>query len=136
MTVRAIRRSSWSSSPVTWIGHGLLTGRCSGQQKMSLQESVSLLARMGPLPNSHDASPSVLKETEVLLDSIPRPVSNDDARILVTLFGPDDCNGLAWSLLHLIETAPGWPLADCLESPQTSLGQPPKSGPPITRGIE
>ncbi|MDB6032726.1 MAG: hypothetical protein JWM16_3064, partial [Verrucomicrobiales bacterium] len=33
---------------------------------------------------------------------------------LVKVFGPDDYYGLAWSLLHLIESAPGWPLADCL----------------------
>jgi hypothetical protein len=41
-------------------------------------------------------------------------VSNDDARVLVRLFGPDDCFGLAWTLVHLIETAPNWPLEDCL----------------------
>ena len=25
------------------------------------------------------------------------------------MFGPDDCFGAAWTLLHLIETAPNWP---------------------------
>jgi hypothetical protein len=34
----------------------------------------------------------------------------------VGLFGPDDCFGLEWSLVGLVETAPGWPLADCLEN--------------------
>jgi hypothetical protein len=33
---------------------------------------------------------------------------------LVKLFGPDDCLGLAWTLLHLIETAPGWPVESAL----------------------
>jgi hypothetical protein len=33
----------------------------------------------------------------------------------VHLFGPDDCYGVAWTLLHLIESAPGWPLHDCLQ---------------------
>lgn len=42
------------------------------------------------------------------------PVTNEEARVLVTLFGPDECYGLAWTLVHLIETAPGWPIADCL----------------------
>lgn len=37
------------------------------------------------------------------------------ARALVQLFGPDDCFGLAWSLLHLIETLPGWPSEDTLK---------------------
>ncbi|XMA39044.1 hypothetical protein O1157_27230 [Streptomyces albogriseolus] len=30
-----------------------------------------------------------------------------EARALLTCFGPDDCYGLAWSLLHLVETGPG-----------------------------
>ena len=55
-----------------------------------------------------------LEERERLLDAIPRPVSNDEAIVLAGLFGPDDCFGLAWTLLHLIETAPGWPLLDRL----------------------
>jgi hypothetical protein len=46
---------------------------------------------------------------------IEQPISDDDARALVKLFGPDDSFGLAWTLLHLIETAPGWPLEDVLD---------------------
>jgi hypothetical protein len=55
-----------------------------------------------------------LKIYEGLLSRVTPPVSNDEARSLVHLFGPDDCYGLAWTLLHLIESAPGWPLHDCL----------------------
>jgi hypothetical protein len=36
----------------------------------------------------------------------------------VTLFGPDDCFGLGWTLLHLIETAPGWPIKAVLDGSQ------------------
>lgn len=35
---------------------------------------------------------------------------------MVSLFGQDSCFGLAWSLLHLIETSPNWPLADVLSN--------------------
>ncbi|MCQ8120015.1 hypothetical protein, partial [Methylomonas rosea] len=49
-----------------------------------------------------------------LLLSVTKPVSNEEARALVKLFGPDGCFGLAWSILHLIESAPSWPLTDCL----------------------
>jgi hypothetical protein len=42
-------------------------------------------------------------------------ISDAEVRGLVHLFGPDECYGLAWTLLHLIETAPGWPLHDCLQ---------------------
>ena len=45
---------------------------------------------------------------------VNQPISDDDARALVKLFGPDDSFGLAWTLLHLIENAPGWPLDDAL----------------------
>jgi len=41
------------------------------------------------------------------VQSITRPVSREEAFALLACFGPDDSYGLAWSLLHLIETAPG-----------------------------
>jgi hypothetical protein len=33
-------------------------------------------------------------------------VSGEEAGALARLFGPDDCFGLAWTLVHLIESAP------------------------------
>ena len=44
---------------------------------------------------------------EKLLSALSPPVSREEARELVKLFGSDDCFGLAWTLLHLIETTPG-----------------------------
>ena len=43
-----------------------------------------------------------------------KPVTDEEACALVKLFGSDDCVGLAWTLLHLIETAPGWPIESAL----------------------
>lgn len=40
------------------------------------------------------------------LESISKPVTEQEAAALVTCFGPDDCYGVAWTLLHLIETSP------------------------------
>ena len=34
-------------------------------------------------------------------------MTDEEAKLLLGSFGPDDCFGLAWTLLHLIETAPG-----------------------------
>jgi len=34
-------------------------------------------------------------------------VNDEEAALLIECFGPDDCYGLAWALLHLIESAPG-----------------------------
>ncbi|MFC9692916.1 hypothetical protein ACFTSF_30480 [Kribbella sp. NPDC056951] len=35
------------------------------------------------------------------------PVTDEETQQLTLAFGDDDCFGVAWSLLHLIETAPG-----------------------------
>jgi hypothetical protein len=51
-----------------------------------------------------------------LLASISPPLSDDEAGALATLFGPDDCFGLAWTIVHLVESAPGWPAGDNLAS--------------------
>lgn len=82
---------------------------------MAVREEVRQLVDMGPFPSEDTATEADLKERETLLKQIQRPVTNEEARVLVTLFGPPDtCFGLAWTLLHLIETAPGWPIAECL----------------------
>ncbi len=76
---------------------------------------VHELQKLGPLPSEDKADVPQLKRIEELYRGIERPISDDEARILVELFGPDGCYGVAFSLMHLIETAPGWPLKDCLE---------------------
>jgi hypothetical protein len=69
---------------------------------------------MGPLPDS--ASPAYeqgrLEEYQCRLASISKPVSDDEAEALLSLFGQDDSFGLAWTVVHLVESAPGWPLVD------------------------
>lgn len=80
-----------------------------------MRQEVQALVSLGPLPDCDTAQEEQLKTYESLLGSITPPVSNEEARSLVRLFGLDDCYGLAWSLLHLIESAPGWPLQDCLK---------------------
>jgi hypothetical protein len=82
-----------------------------------MRDSVAKLVALGPLPAADAAEDSQLKEYEELLERISPPVTDQEARALARLFGPDDCYGLAWTLLHLVETAPGWPLRDVLESP-------------------
>lgn len=59
---------------------------------------------------------ALIAKYEELIASIDRPVSNDEARALVTVLGSDDAFGLVWPLVSLIESAPVWPLPDCLES--------------------
>jgi hypothetical protein len=80
-----------------------------------MRKEVQELVNMGPLPDCETVTDAQLKTYESLLSRVTPPVSNEEARSLVCLFGPDDCYGLAWTLLHLIESAPGWPLYDCLK---------------------
>ena len=84
-----------------------------------MRPEIKQLIDLGPLPPEAKASLEYLREAEGLLGAIKKPVSDEEARKLVLLFGPpDSCYGFAWSLLHLIETAPSWPIADCLENPK------------------
>lgn len=81
-----------------------------------IRQAVRELAGMGPLPTSESGaeSTSTLEHYQRLLDSVAPPVSDDEAEVLSSLFGPDDSFGLAWTLVHLVETAPGWPLEGAL----------------------
>lgn len=76
---------------------------------MSVRKEVAELVSMGPLPASNVAEEEDLNRREAALKAIPRPVSDEEALTLMSTFGPDECFGLAWTLLHLIETAPGRP---------------------------
>ncbi|MFJ5078461.1 hypothetical protein ACIP8Z_28200 [Streptomyces sp. NPDC088553] len=73
---------------------------------MSVRCEVEDLIGAGALP-SEDASEEEIAEAQRLLENIAAPVSDEEAQELALCFGPDNCYGLSWTLLHLIETAPG-----------------------------
>lgn len=84
-----------------------------------IRQAVHDLSNLGQLPPEVDACEQALDAIGSLVLQIEAPLSDDEARLLCKVFGPEDsCFGLAWSLLHLIETAPGWPLPDCLSEPR------------------
>ena len=70
-----------------------------------MRQEVTDLVRFGSLP-SEDGGEQQINEAETLLARVPKPLTDEEATALVEVFGPDDCFGLAWTLLHLIETAP------------------------------
>jgi hypothetical protein len=78
-----------------------------------MRKPIYDLLELGPFP-SYKANAELIDKYERLISSIKPPVTDEEATALVKMFGPDDCYGLAWTLLHLIETAPGWPIKDCL----------------------
>ena len=81
---------------------------------MTVRDAVREFARLGPLPAEDDSSEDAerkIDEAERGLLAITRPVTDDEAALLVRCFGPDNCFGLAWTLLHLVETAPSLPVS-------------------------
>jgi len=79
-----------------------------------IRQAIQTLAGLGPLPVSSAAAEDLgrLESYQELLERITRPVSDEEAAVLMGLLGPDECFGLAWALVHLVESAPGWPLVE------------------------
>jgi hypothetical protein len=78
---------------------------------MAIRQTVVDLLELGPLPASDDAiaDDAIAKGIDAFYErlmAIARPVTEEEALALMSLFGPDDCFGVAWTLLHLIETCP------------------------------
>ncbi|MFD1661406.1 hypothetical protein ACFSL4_25180 [Streptomyces caeni] len=67
---------------------------------------VQAFLASGPLPD-WDADEDEIDRRFKQLEAISRPVTADEAQALASCFGPVDCYGVAWTLLHLIETGPG-----------------------------
>ncbi len=83
---------------------------------MDLRPEVSQLVGRGRLPSSNSAIPTIQAWQEAL-EKIKPPVSDAEATALITLLpaNDDECYGLAWTLVHIIESAPNWPLQDHLQ---------------------
>ena len=75
-----------------------------------MQAYILELNELGPFPSSSALDLGTLIKYQDLITPTKQPISNDEAKILLKLFGSDDCFGLAWTLVHLIESAADWPL--------------------------
>ena len=84
-----------------------------------MRDVVSKLASMGRLPDEDSAEQADLDERVALLDEVGlERLSRDEVLALLPLFPADDntCFGLAWTLLHIIESSPDWPIWDALDA--------------------
>lgn len=75
----------------------------------NVRELVQKIVELGPLPPG-DAWDESVSDREEWLHAVVPPLTNDEAAALARCFGPDDCSGLAWTLVHLIESAPTSPV--------------------------
>ncbi|MFD5620027.1 hypothetical protein [Streptomyces yangpuensis] len=71
-----------------------------------MRTEVQIFVADGPLPD-WDSTEDEIDRRCLQLDAITRPVTTQEAHALASCFGPDDCYGVGWTLVHLIETAPG-----------------------------
>ena len=80
-----------------------------------MRHELLQLIDLGPLPDSSSPDIVRLEKQEMLIKSLVAPATDEEACAAISLFGPDECFGLAWSLLHFVETAPSWPIWNCLQ---------------------
>ena len=76
---------------------------------MTIRAEVRRFVELGPLPSEDDNSEdgdAAFDSLEQALHAIERPINDAEAALLSGSFGMDGSFGLAWTLLHLIETAP------------------------------
>lgn len=85
-----------------------------------IRESIQQLSNMGNLPSQDNPDIELIKKYQELLDSIQSPVSDEEASVLASIFGKDECFGLAWTLLHIIESAQNI----CIESENIDRSNP------------
>jgi hypothetical protein len=67
---------------------------------MSTQPAIEAFVAMGPLPAEGVATVDEIAERQRLLEHIEHPLSDHEASLLATVFGPDNGFGLAWTMLH------------------------------------
>ena len=72
-----------------------------------MRKEVVALVELGKIPES-TASVDAVENFEATLRKITPPLNDDEAEMLIELFSPqcDDGFGMAWTVLHLVETSP------------------------------
>lgn len=90
------------------MGSAVRIFRSSGISGNTVRQPIADFLATGPLP-SEDQSEEDIEQAQRLLERVEAeaPLTDVEAQALVAGFGPDECFGLAWALLHVIETAPG-----------------------------
>lgn len=87
-----------------------------------MQEAIKELLKLGQIPTYQNSTEEILNQYADLLAGVKRPVSEEEAKALITLFSPDDAGELNWVIIHLVETAPNWPPQAFLEAQPYSIG--------------
>ena len=83
----------------------------------SIRTDVRTLCEFGPLAPEREWTPARVEALESAIRRVTAPVTLAEAQALLTLLdreSEDSLYGLIWTLVSLLETAPGWPPTDAL----------------------
>jgi hypothetical protein len=85
------------------------------------REAVRTLASYAPLRGESQYTPDDVERVQVALQRITPPITLVEAMALLPLLdreNEDDLFGLIWTLVALLETAPGWPPPELASLPE------------------
>lgn len=76
---------------------------------MHIRDEVNAVIALGRLPSS-DADSASTDKWGKLLSNLKKPLNENESLALCSSLPilDDDCYGLAWSILHAIESCPVW----------------------------
>lgn len=85
-----------------------------------MRDAIRQLVEQPRLILSDSASIETVEWADGLIELFERPAQDDEAVALLDLLSRSDdtCFGLNWTILHFIETAPGWPIWAALQDVQ------------------
>jgi hypothetical protein len=95
-------------------------GERRARQDDVVQDALKELVGLGgllPESASFEVAPERFDDLTRIVRSLVAPPTAEEARAAAGLFPPDEtsCFGLAWTLVHFIEKAPGWPYPEVLD---------------------
>jgi len=85
---------------------------------MGVRHEFEDLHALGQLPAGDQLSPEQAHRYEEALSRLPDAPTGEEAAALVSLLPPDETTsfGLAWTLVHTIESSPDWPVTEVLDA--------------------
>lgn len=74
--------------------------------QVTLRKQVADLVQLGPMPSEEGGDVTTIADYQKRIHALEMPLTTEEARALLAVFGPDDLFGLSWALLTRLETAP------------------------------
>jgi len=82
-----------------------------------MRQEFDELRLLGQLPAGDELSPRQAERYEEAIRRLPNAPTGEEATALLSLLPPDETTsfGIAWTLVHAIESSPDWPVWDALD---------------------